>query len=583
MKKDKRILTTLLFAVCGSMLLSSCNKEANSSSSVTNSSSVNSSSSVTSDSSSNVTSDSSSNVTSDSSSNVTTSSSSSSIHKHVYADEWSKNEEGHYKDCTCHSSEIVILDHEDDDKNGICDICEYVIEEVKTYTIVVQDHLNNPIAGAEVKFTNLGEEITLTTNEEGRAITEYIYVDEVKATVLSVPAGYIINDDVNEFVLVANEEVFTNNIDKNITYTIYTKRENGESLKNAKVELMKDDQVIASKVTDETGIVTFDIREDEYKVVISHLNEAYTLKDSNDIMLNKENTTYTAVFEESKEWIGYQINFFDNEGNALRPEEGEYTCGKFFIFDKYGECEGTFAINSAGYSVSNMVNDDYYLTIFASGGTQFLEIKKDDPSNLNVVLDVKENIGASEDNPFLVYNLVDLPYIYDDNFPYNWNYEFEANQTVYARVPKALGTYFSIDGSKFTVSYNDKELVPNDSNRIETYFEDVEYGEDVILKITAKEAAVEDIEYINYSSPNKEKDLYSVNSDKIETCMYYYEGQVRYYTFYVYDEYNENLVIETENLTYEIETTVREGYTVYNVKVAAETVGEGSLKILFKV
>lgn len=557
-------ITTGLFIIA---LLAGCGQKENTSLSSKNSSSSNIIQEST-------------NMTSTSSS--ITSSSNSSKHEHILADEWSQNEEGHYKDCTCHPSEIVIIEHYDDDKNGLCDECEYVIEEIKTYTFVVNDHLNNPIEGAEVKVTNLGEEFIFTTNSEGKVSKEFIYVDEVKATLLSVPSGYRVSLDSNEFVLVPNEIVYTNSIDKLITYTIYTKRENGESLKNAKVELKKDDQVIDSKVSLEDGVVTFEVREDEYKVEITHLNSAYTLKDSEEIVLNKDMNTYTAIFIENKDFVYYQINIFDEEGNAFKPEVGEYIVGCLFVFDKYGEPENILAINSASFAATNMYNDDYLLSIFTHDGrNKVVEIKKDDPSNIDIIFDGKESVGLSKENPVLIYHLLDLPYSeFKDYYIINWNYQFEANEKIYVKVPNALGKYFSIDGSKFIVSYNDKELEPNELNRIETYFEDVEYGQDVILEITAKEKTIEDIEFIDSANPNNDTDLSFIYEDTVETVKFYYEGQVKHYTFYINHDLNIVPTFEVENMTYEYEIESSTYYMLYYVKVTSTAKGEGTFKII---
>ena len=75
--------------------------------------------------------------------------------EHTYAEEWSSDETSHWNDSSCGCAGIIAnkADHADEDKDGICDTCEYVVcahtwseETIKSEGY----HWNNPTCGCKV-------------------------------------------------------------------------------------------------------------------------------------------------------------------------------------------------------------------------------------------------------------------------------------------------------------------------------------------------------------------------------------------------------------------------------------------------
>lgn len=56
-------------------------------------------------------------------------------HKHTYAATWTSNEAGHWYAATCeHTDQMAnMATHEDEDNDGVCDVCEYGSDHVHTY------------------------------------------------------------------------------------------------------------------------------------------------------------------------------------------------------------------------------------------------------------------------------------------------------------------------------------------------------------------------------------------------------------------------------------------------------------------
>ena len=500
-------------------------------------------------------------------------------HKHVISEEWSKNETHHYKDCECHPEVIEYILHEDKNSDGLCDECLYVIEEVKEYEILVVDSSKNPIQNAEVKITNGEMHATTKTNEEGKISFNLVYVTEVIAEVISVPSEYELIEGV-QTVLEPSKTITIVAADLLVTYTINTQRETGESLKNVVVSLVLRDEygtenVVASKTTDESGTVSFEVKEDSYILKCKHINSAYSLVEESEVVLDKENNAYLAVFSESTDNTEYVFNFYDTSGNII-------TEGNLYSFTEFGCSEGLLAINSRGMAIANQKNANYiYQYVSETGQSVIFETFKDEATTIDIIVDSQTAVGSSEENPVLLFLLLDLPYVYEEIFTFNWNYSFEAGESLYVKVPNALGTNFSIDGTKFSILYNDEELTPNAENRIDKTFDDLEVGEDAIFKVTAKEIAVEDFKYYNMSDPNKYEYIGVIREEKSGSNNYYYQGQTSYGYILVNKNDAKEFTVEVTNLTYEL-IFEREDDThiVYTIKFTALKAGEGTYKII---
>ena len=492
-----------------------------------------------------------------------TTSSSSSKHENVYEGEWLKNEEGHYKECECGEGTFETLPHNDQNKDGKCDECHYVIEEEKSYIVKVLFE-DEPISNVEIKFSNNDEEVIVSTDEFGVAQSSFIYVDEVKAIVLSVPENYMIPE---EKVLVANEENIIYIAKQMATYTVNTQESDGTPLKNVVVNLLKDEKVMHTQTSDENGIVTFNIPKDDYKLEVKHINSALVFEGTEEVFLTPEDNTYTASFTRNESFTEYIFEFVDNEGNLLQDLI-------IYVFNIYGDCDGALAVNGIGQAVTFYENQDFFIRVFDSKlNNEIYYLEKDGYSYNRYVFDSQEKAGSSIDNPVMIFDIVDKPFVPAPNLYYNWDYQFEAGEVLYVKVPNALGKNFSIDGNKFEVSYNEKVLIPGNDGRISTYFEDVEFGEDIILKIKAKEATVDDISYYDMSYPNNKKWLNTQRSEVSSyTMQFYYVGQKCYYEFPA--RFSGTLTITSDSATFETSVYETQGGSIYDLAITSKVVGE---------
>lgn len=123
------------------------------------------------------------------------------VHKHTYEPGyWQSTNEGHYRVYTCHPEVIDMADHMDYvDRDGRCDVCMFVMEDVKTCTVTVVDENNSPVPNVKLKLYTMGEEKFVFTNEEGTATCEFIYTDGLKAMLVSLPDGYNSKKDIFSF------------------------------------------------------------------------------------------------------------------------------------------------------------------------------------------------------------------------------------------------------------------------------------------------------------------------------------------------------------------------------------------------
>lgn len=354
-----------------------------------------------------------------------------------------------------------------------------------------------------------------------------------------------------------------------VSYSVSAKDEAGRLLQYVKVNILEGEEVKESKITDETGTVTFEVLEGEYKVEITHLNEAYSLLEQTDITLSNDTPEYTAVFTETNERIGYRFNVYDQGG-------GIYQDAIIYVYDKTGYDEGALGINSAGYAVGMMYNGDYIYSIFYGDGyNQVGYIEKDGPSTIDIVLDYKENLGT-KDNPILLYDIERKPFVYDDGLKFNWDYEFKENETIYAFLPNALGKEFLLDGTNFKASYNGIDIPLNENNQLQTFFDQLEVNETAFIEITAINNAVEDIMIIDNSSENTAASWFIAKNVE-KTLNFYYEGQVKCY--YIGTANIPYVTVSATNATLSQTEFVFEAGEGYYLYITAKSKGEVIVKI----
>ena len=136
-----------------------------------------------------------------SSSSVSSTQGSQNNHAHIFASTWTQAESGHYRECTCHPEHKDIAPHSDSvDRDGKCDVCQYIIKEATVFTLTLTDEDGNPVKGAEVRMFTSSEDKVFVTDEAGVVSYGFIYYDAVKAIVTSVPEGYTdISRDIHRF------------------------------------------------------------------------------------------------------------------------------------------------------------------------------------------------------------------------------------------------------------------------------------------------------------------------------------------------------------------------------------------------
>lgn len=176
--------------------------------------------------------------------------------------------------------------HVDTDGNGVCDNegCNEAVtseEPAKTtYTVTLVDNEGAPVVGATVVIeTNKVSSATLTTDSTGKATADLAVgtgVVKVKATVKSVPAGYILPASAAIYDQGATSATVTIQRDYSVAYTVRLVDEDGNSLAIAGANVQICQSLCQNPVaTDENGvaIVTFVPETDTYiKVLINNID-----------------------------------------------------------------------------------------------------------------------------------------------------------------------------------------------------------------------------------------------------------------------------------------------------------------------
>ena len=117
----------------------------------------------------------------------------STPHEHTFSkDGWVAEEKGHYRACVCHPEIKNYADHTDTvDKDGLCDVCQFLMESEKVITVTVKDADGKPVVGAIIKIYTQTVEHYETTDENGSCSGTFIYTNNLRAMIDSLPDGYI--------------------------------------------------------------------------------------------------------------------------------------------------------------------------------------------------------------------------------------------------------------------------------------------------------------------------------------------------------------------------------------------------------
>lgn len=175
--------------------------------------------------------------------------------------------------------------HIDNNGDGVCDNanCDATVEVEKTaYTVNVVDTNGNAVVGAVVAVSRVSPQETspdVETDSTGKAVANLTKVDgvvRVRATVKSVPAGYILPTGASTFDACATSITITVAVENKIEHTIRLVDQQGNALSISGATVLVCQNECQSPVeTDANGVakVSFEPVEGMYlKVKISNLD-----------------------------------------------------------------------------------------------------------------------------------------------------------------------------------------------------------------------------------------------------------------------------------------------------------------------
>lgn len=586
-------------------------------------------------------------------------------HKHSYEEEWSANETGHYKACTCHPDEIEVFSHVDTEVvDGKCDTCDYVMVTATEFTVTVVDDFGNPVKDVEVLFETETDTLTSVTGENGEAKVSLVYFDGLTVKI-QAPNGYTPNEQVytfgeekslnivlealvsyNIFVLDENEKGLpgitvsimypfgsyttdenglvsitmpkkdTNGgeqlffipkmpkeyelydtqlnalirIKENSTYKVHARLleeytvtatdDSGKNLRNAVFKFIKDGETVGEAVTDITGSATVVLPKGDYTVEISHLSLFYTAAESS-ASVTSENKVCSATFTENSETEMVLISLFYDDGTVVEPGKAQIYR---FLPDGARDCY-LLGVNSNSQAATFMNNEDcYFYALDDELNYGIAWYKKGDPTEIKLTVNKGAKAGSSRENPLLANVMLDLPFVKED-VAFNYEYQFEAGETQYLKIIRAKGKTFKINADLFTVEYNGEEAAPNDDGVISITFDDIEYGADAIIKVTAKETAVEDISLECIGNAENPYTVYSNKGEEqtVEVELFG-QGHTIYFSIESLNNYKTSVTVTVDGVKTEIK--YRDGQEMESfgstvVEIIADGEGKATVTVTF--
>ena len=385
---------------------------------------------------------------------------------HQYAEEWTGNDEEHYRPCIYHPEELQSGEHDDADGDGVCDICNYKFKELFTFS----------------------------ARDEG-----------------------------------------------------------GAPLKNAVFTISMHDAEEVTVITDEEGTVTVWLLNGEYSVTVSNLS-AFFKANEESVVIDTANPSYVATFTESTDTELVEVTLSYEDGTPVNSGDAVV----YALHEDSTNDANLLGVNAKSMAATFMKNEPYiFYAIDKDGNAGMAKYNKNGPTNIELVIERGEKAGSSQEHPLLINVITDLPYNLEDEF-FKDEQELKAGESLYLMVLKAVGKTVTIDGGKFTLEYNGEEIVPNDDGVISLLFTDVMYGEAAVIKITAKEDAVENIALEYAGAPNAPIYVYSNNeADLTQEITFYGDGQAKHFCMANMSNVTAVLTVECEGV--EIEVNFIEG------------------------
>lgn len=194
------------------------------------------------------------------------------------------------------------------------------------YTVVVKDQFGNALTGINLQICygdlSLGNCLKpKDTDSEGKAFYSYdgvlenarVQINDAPSNAV-LPEGYVFFEE-NAKIL----EITLRLVD---LYTVYANDTQGNGLAFVNVSVYNtSDELVEAKETDKDGKCELALDPGEYYLVIEAKNSAFTLTngdgEGSNIHAITNETSFTAIFEESTEAITYEVSLKDADGNDL--------------------------------------------------------------------------------------------------------------------------------------------------------------------------------------------------------------------------------------------------------------------------
>ncbi len=174
-------------------------------------------------------------------------------------------------------------EHTDSDTDGKCDTCGAEVEEEggddKTdYTVTLKDTNDQPVAGAVLTLTtrNYTSE-QITTDADGKATASLKAIGYVKATVVSVPEGYVLPADDVDFDDDKTTLTISVALDTRIAHTITLVDGEGNALSGVLVQICEGGVCQTPVATDSEGkaVIRFNPSGEELKARVLNVPAGY--------------------------------------------------------------------------------------------------------------------------------------------------------------------------------------------------------------------------------------------------------------------------------------------------------------------
>ena len=182
-------------------------------------------------------------------------------------------------------------EHADNNADGKCDTCGAAVENEggddgkSAYTVTVKDANNQPIQGAVLTLTtrNYTSE-QITTDAEGKATASLKAIGYVKASVISVPDGYVLPTAAVEFDEGKTELTISVALDTRIAHTITLTDSNGNALSGVLVQICEGGVCQTPVATDKDGkaVIRFIPSGEELKARVLSVPTGYAYPDGVD-------------------------------------------------------------------------------------------------------------------------------------------------------------------------------------------------------------------------------------------------------------------------------------------------------------